>query len=130
MRRDPECMAEFVISVVLDRLVRHEFKFVVDGEWRCSWAFPTTFDSCGFVNNVLEPVGLDVLAAMSFNNVSPAAAKNFMPGIGMSVLRKPYRHHQQQQEDYTFGGDGRGDNGPYSFDGVWVHSPTRTGFSY
>ncbi|KAI8909867.1 immunoglobulin E-set, partial [Powellomyces hirtus] len=52
MPRDPNCRDEFCVTLVLDRLVRHEFKFVVDGEWRCSYAFPTVFDSNGFVNNV------------------------------------------------------------------------------
>ncbi|KAI8827019.1 immunoglobulin E-set [Fimicolochytrium jonesii] len=55
MKRDPECVDEWIVTVPLDRRARQVFKFVVDGEWRCSWAFPTTTDECGYVNNVLEP---------------------------------------------------------------------------
>ncbi|KAI8590067.1 immunoglobulin E-set [Geranomyces variabilis] len=66
--RDPHCADEFSITLALDRLVRHEFKFVVDGQWRCSHAFPTAFDNNGCVNNVIESLGPEELAALAFGN--------------------------------------------------------------
>ncbi|KAJ3163303.1 Beta subunit 1 of SnRK1 [Geranomyces variabilis] len=66
--RDPHCADEFSITLALDRLVRHEFKFVVDGQWRCSHAFPTAFDDNGCVNNVIENLGPEELAALAFGN--------------------------------------------------------------
>ncbi|KAJ3013682.1 Beta subunit 1 of SnRK1 [Thoreauomyces humboldtii] len=64
--RDSNYVDEFSIVLVLDRLVRHEFKFLVDGEWRCSYAFPTSFDESGFVNNCIEAVSVDTLSDMAF----------------------------------------------------------------
>ncbi|KAJ3163598.1 hypothetical protein HDU86_000181 [Geranomyces michiganensis] len=66
--RDPQCADEFCITLALDRLLRHEFKFVVDGEWRCSHAFKTTFDASGFVNNVIEELSREELAALAFDH--------------------------------------------------------------
>ncbi|KAJ3149178.1 Beta subunit 1 of SnRK1 [Geranomyces variabilis] len=66
--RDPHCADEFSITLALDRLVRHEFKFVVDGQWRCSHAFPTAFDDNGCVNNVIENLAPEELAALAFGN--------------------------------------------------------------
>ncbi|KAJ3032158.1 hypothetical protein HDV00_007969 [Rhizophlyctis rosea] len=52
--RDPHNFDEFVVTLQLDRTKEHVFKFVVDGEWRCSAAFGTRVDEAGCVNNVLE----------------------------------------------------------------------------
>lgn len=39
----------------LDPTVAWQFKFVVDGIWRCSLDFPTCCDAQGNANNVLYP---------------------------------------------------------------------------
>ncbi|KAI9006041.1 immunoglobulin E-set [Gaertneriomyces semiglobifer] len=52
--RSDECRDEFAVTLLLDRSKRWEFKFVVDGAWRCSGEWPTCVDNVGNVNNVLE----------------------------------------------------------------------------
>ncbi|KAG0292340.1 hypothetical protein BGZ96_004300 [Linnemannia gamsii] len=41
------------IVVDLDRTQKTLFKFIVDGQWRCTDEFPTEYDSVGNLNNVL-----------------------------------------------------------------------------
>ncbi|KAF9136009.1 hypothetical protein BGW39_009061 [Mortierella sp. 14UC] len=41
------------IVVNLDRTQKTLFKFIVDGQWRCTDEFPTEYDSTGNLNNVL-----------------------------------------------------------------------------
>ncbi|CAG8457514.1 4870_t:CDS:2 [Acaulospora colombiana] len=43
MHLNPETN-EFVAIVEIDRTKQHEFKFVVDGDWKCNWDFPTRYD--------------------------------------------------------------------------------------
>ena len=42
-------------TIPLDPDETHEFKFVVDGVWRCSLDFATVTDPQGNVNNVIRP---------------------------------------------------------------------------
>ncbi|TPX68018.1 hypothetical protein SpCBS45565_g03383 [Spizellomyces sp. 'palustris'] len=63
--RDPACYDEFAITLSLDRTRSWAFKFVVDGEWRCSTTFPTIYDEHGNVNNCLEALTMDKLAEMT-----------------------------------------------------------------
>ncbi|TPX31576.1 acyl-homoserine-lactone synthase [Synchytrium microbalum] len=48
-----EAPGEYAITLFLDRRISYEFKFIVDGIWRCSTEFPTVSDNQGNVNNVL-----------------------------------------------------------------------------
>ncbi|KAF9545580.1 hypothetical protein EC957_010665 [Mortierella hygrophila] len=41
------------IAIDLDRSQKNLFKFIVDGQWRCSDEFPTEYDNIGNLNNVL-----------------------------------------------------------------------------
>lgn len=43
------------VLVKLDPKVQWEFKFVVDGIWRCSLDLPTRTDSSGITNNIIYP---------------------------------------------------------------------------
>ena len=45
----------FKAVVPLDPTKTHQFKYVIDGIWRCSLDFPTVTDNVGNVNNVLHP---------------------------------------------------------------------------
>ncbi|KAI8801647.1 hypothetical protein BJ742DRAFT_836208 [Cladochytrium replicatum] len=58
MRPVPRHNGESVFSakIDLDRSKQWMFKFVVDGVWRCSYDYPTTSETGGFVNNVLKPI--------------------------------------------------------------------------
>lgn len=49
---DEECHK---IIINLDAKKTWQFKFVVDGIWRCSMDFPTVIDPAGNVNNILYP---------------------------------------------------------------------------
>lgn len=42
-------------TLLLDPSSPHEFKFVVDGVWRCSLDWDTNTDSQGHVNNIIRP---------------------------------------------------------------------------
>ncbi|KAG9062402.1 hypothetical protein KI688_005317 [Linnemannia hyalina] len=41
------------VAIDLDRSQKNLFKFIVDGQWRCSDEFPTEYDNIGNLNNVL-----------------------------------------------------------------------------
>ncbi|KAF9912068.1 hypothetical protein EC991_001014 [Linnemannia zychae] len=44
------------IVIDLDRTKKTLFKFIVDGQWRCTDEYPTESDSIGNINNVLAPL--------------------------------------------------------------------------
>ncbi|KAF9567709.1 hypothetical protein EC968_003168 [Mortierella alpina] len=53
LRKVPSTRDEFAAIVDLDRTKHIQFKFVVDGVWRCSTEFATEYDCNGNLNNVL-----------------------------------------------------------------------------
>jgi len=44
---------DFVAVIDIDRNKQHEFKFIVDGDWRPNWDLPTRTDEHGNVNNII-----------------------------------------------------------------------------
>ena len=54
MRWD-EATRTFVASVPLDPSKEWQFKFVVDGQWRCSMDYATVPDGLGNMNNIIYP---------------------------------------------------------------------------
>ncbi|KAF9438761.1 hypothetical protein BGZ76_005067 [Entomortierella beljakovae] len=49
---------DFSGTINLDRTQHIQFKFVVDGEWKCSSDYPTGYDNHGNMNNILHPQDL------------------------------------------------------------------------
>ncbi|KAF8980581.1 hypothetical protein BGZ52_003806, partial [Haplosporangium bisporale] len=65
LKKLPSTRDEFIAIVDLDRTQNNQFKFVVDGVWRCSTEFDTEYDFGGNLNNVLHALPQD-------NNGGPA----------------------------------------------------------
>ncbi|KAF9952359.1 hypothetical protein BGZ72_006334 [Mortierella alpina] len=63
LRKVPSTRDEFAAIVDLDRTKHIQFKFVVDGVWRCSTEFATEYDCSGNVNNVLPALSLEQCAS-------------------------------------------------------------------
>ncbi|GJJ74989.1 hypothetical protein EMPS_07347 [Entomortierella parvispora] len=59
LKKVPGTRDEFAAIVDLDRTAYIQFKFVVDGVWRCSTEFATEYDYSGHLNNVLHPISLE-----------------------------------------------------------------------
>ena len=51
MQKDASDPDTFTAKIYLNRTKPHEFKFIVDGVWRCSSQFETHVDGVGNVNN-------------------------------------------------------------------------------
>ncbi|KAG0272767.1 hypothetical protein BGZ95_011453 [Linnemannia exigua] len=54
LKKVPSTRDEFFALVDLDRTQPIQFKFVVDGVWRCSTEFETEYDYSGNLNNILR----------------------------------------------------------------------------
>ncbi|KAF9986206.1 hypothetical protein BGZ75_002086 [Mortierella antarctica] len=63
LRKVPSTRDEFAAIVDLDRTKPIQFKFVVDGVWRCSTEFATEHDYHGNLNNVLPALSLEQCAS-------------------------------------------------------------------
>lgn len=46
----------------------HLIKFIVDGEFKCNPNYPTTTDSIGHLNNILEIVSADIQSEAPFSS--------------------------------------------------------------
>jgi len=44
---------DFVAIIDIDRTKQHEFKFIVDGDWRYSCDLETRYDERGIINNFI-----------------------------------------------------------------------------
>ncbi|KAK3841463.1 MAG: hypothetical protein J3R72DRAFT_491361 [Linnemannia gamsii] len=53
LKKVPYIQDQSEIVLDLDRTQKTLFKFIVDGQWRCTDEFPTEYDSIGNLNNVL-----------------------------------------------------------------------------
>ncbi|KAF8937701.1 hypothetical protein BGZ58_002296 [Dissophora ornata] len=56
MNRSPDNQGQFWVTLDLDRSKKNFFKFIVDGQWRCTDEFGTEYDGIGNLNNVLPPI--------------------------------------------------------------------------
>lgn len=50
-----ESTRTFTVGVALDPRKEWQFKFVVDGQWRCSMDYATVKDGAGNMNNIIYP---------------------------------------------------------------------------
>uniref|UniRef100_A0A1D1XRA8 5'-AMP-activated protein kinase subunit beta-1 n=1 Tax=Anthurium amnicola TaxID=1678845 RepID=A0A1D1XRA8_9ARAE len=53
---------EFSAVIDINRNKQHEFKFIVDGDWRPNWDLPTRIDEHGNVNNIIYAFPSDPLS--------------------------------------------------------------------
>ncbi|KAF9931194.1 hypothetical protein FBU30_010637 [Linnemannia zychae] len=56
LRKNPNNSDQSEIIIDVDHAINNYFKFIVDGQWKCSDEYPTEYDSAGNLNNVLYPL--------------------------------------------------------------------------
>ncbi|KAJ3289029.1 hypothetical protein HK104_007790 [Borealophlyctis nickersoniae] len=103
MQRNPSEPDEYFATVTLDRSEKCQFKFVVDGVWRCSADFPTETDASGNVNNCLPP--LPALPTRTLSNGSGKGLekkKSFTQTYTLSLLTTNFFHPLPDLTDTLF----------------------------
>jgi hypothetical protein len=68
----------------LDGNAVYEFKFIIDGEWRCSPDYPTKYDADGNENNVLDLASMDAIGmdCLSIPACMPGSRTGAVPVTG------------------------------------------------